>query len=122
MRERQRGITLISLVIIVAFVGSYAFALLKVTPFYLEQIKVNRVLSDVQTNLSGSGASLVVLRDALDKRLDIEMVRDLRAKDLSIKKGKSGGYVVRAKFERRASYFGNLYLVVTFDESVEIKR
>ena len=122
MRDKQRGITLISLVVIVAFVASYAFALLKITPFYLEQIKVNRVLNDVQTNLSGSGVSLVVLRDAIDKRLDIEMVRGLRSKDFKIKKSKGGGYLVQAQFERRASYFGNLYLVVTFDETVEIKR
>jgi len=122
MRERQRGITLISLVVIVAFVASYAFALLKVTPFYLEQIKINRVLNDVETNLGGSGASLVVIRDAIDKRLDIEMVRDLKAKDFKIKKSKAGGYLIQAQFERRASYFGNLYLVVTFDETVEIRR
>ena len=122
MRERQRGITLISLIIIVAFVASYAFALLKVTPFYLEQIKIKRALNDVQTNLSGSGASLVVVRDAIDKRLDIEMVRGLTAKDFKIRKGKGGGYLIQAQFERRASYFGNLYLVVAFDETIEIKR
>lgn len=121
MRDRQRGITLISLVIIVAFVASYAFALLKVTPFYLEQIKINRVLNDVETNLSGSGASVVVIRDAIDKRLDIEMVRDLKAKDFKIKKA-GAGYSIRAQFERRASYFGNLYLVVAFDRTIEIKR
>jgi len=121
MRDRQRGITLISLIVIVAFVGSYAFALLKVTPFYLEQIKVSRVLKDVESNLSGSNPSLIVLRDAIDKRLGIEMVRGLEARDFEIKKS-NGGYTVRAEFERRASYFGNLYLVVVFDESIEITR
>lgn len=122
MRDKQRGITLISLVVIVAFVASYAFALLKITPFYLEQFKISRALKDVEASYSGSGANLAQIRDALDKRLDIEMVRGLTARDFSIKKGPSGGYLIRAEFERRASYFGNLYLVVAFDESIEIKR
>ncbi|MBT8442072.1 MAG: DUF4845 domain-containing protein [Gammaproteobacteria bacterium] len=121
MRDRQRGMTLISLAIVVAFVASYGFAVLKVTPFYLEQIKIKRVLTDVEANLSGNNASVMQVRDAIDKRLNIEMVRDLRAKDFSIKKGGSG-YIVNAAYERRASYFGNLYLVVAFDETVEIRR
>jgi len=121
MRDRQRGITMISLVIIVAFVGSYAFAILRVMPFYLEQMKVSSTLNDVETSLSGSGASLVQIRDAIDKRLDIEMVRGLRSKDFKIKKS-SGGYSVNAKYERRAPYIGNLYLVVAFDETIEIRR
>ena len=121
MRDRQQGITLISLIIIVAFVGSYAFALLKVTPFYLEQIRVARVLSDVEGSLSGTGASLIKIRDAIDTRLNIEAVRGLTSRDFEIKKG-GGGYVVHAVFERRAEYFGNLYLVVAFDKSIEIKR
>jgi len=112
---------MISLAIIVAFVGSYVFAVLKVTPFYLEQMKVSRTLKDVESSLSGSGASLVLIRDAIDKRLDIEMVRGLRAKDFKIKKV-SAGYSVNAKYERRAAYIGNLYLVVAFDETIEIRR
>ena len=121
MRDRQRGITLISLAIIVAFVGSYVFAILKITPFYLEQIKVARTLKDVETSLSGSGPTLVQIRDAIDKRLDIEMVRGLRAKDFKIKKT-AAGYSVNAAYERRADYLGNLHLVVTFDETIEIRR
>ena len=107
--------------IIAAFVGSYAYAVLKVTPFYLEQMKVSRTLNDIEKSLGGSGASLVQIRDAIDKRLDIEMVRDLRARDFKIKKTGTG-YSVSAKYERRAAYFGNLYLVVAFDQTAEIRR
>ena len=121
MRHKQRGITLISLAIIVAFVASYAFAVLKVTPFYLEQIKITRVLNDVETNLSGSGPTAAQIRDSIDKRLNIEMVYELTAKDFKIKKSGTG-YLVNAAYERRASYFGNLYLVVAFDKTVEITR
>lgn len=121
MRHRQRGITLISLAIIVAFVASYGFAVLKVIPFYLEQVKITRILNDVQTNLSGSAPNATQIRDAIDKRLNIEMVYNLSASDFKIKR--SGiGYIVDAQYERRTSYFGNLYLVVAYDKSIEIRR
>ena len=122
MRDRQRGITLISLIIIVAFVASYAFAVLKVTPFYLEQIKVSRILKNTEEKFAGSRPTIAQIRDSIDKSLDIEMIRDLNTREhLKIKKAGSG-YAVHAKYERRASYFGNIYLVVAFDETVEIKR
>jgi len=121
MRDRQRGMTLISMAIVAAFVASYGFAVLKIIPFYLEQMKISRVLHDVETNLSGNASTVMQIRDAIDKRLNIEMVRDLRSKDFSIKKS-GAGYLVHAQYERRASYFGNLFLVVVFDESVEIRR
>ena len=121
MKHKQRGITLVSLAVIVAFVASYAYAVLEVTPFYLEQVKISRILNDLDANLGGTGATLVKIRDTIDKGLDIEMVRDLNARDFKIKKS-SKGYTVHAQYERRAEYFGNLYLVVAFDETVEIRR
>ena len=121
MKHRQSGITLISLAIIVAFVASYAYAVLKVTPFYLEQVKVSKILNNLDNNIGGTGATLVKIRDTIDKGLDIEMIRDLKARDFKIKKS-SKGYTVQAQYERRATYIGNLYLVVAFDETVEIRR
>ncbi len=121
MRQRQRGVTFISFVIIATFVASYAFAVLKVTPFYLEQMKISRVLTSVEKNQSGNSASIAAIRSAINKRLNIEMVRDMTAMDFNIKKSKVG-YTVSAQYERRASYIGNVFLVVSFDESVEIKR
>ncbi|TDJ48582.1 MAG: DUF4845 domain-containing protein [Gammaproteobacteria bacterium] len=121
MRHGQRGVTFISFIVIAAFVASYAFAVLKITPFYLEQMKVSRILTDVETNLSGSSTTLAKIRSAINKRLDIEMVRGMNALDFKIKKSKNG-YTVNAQYERRAAYFGNLSLVVSFDKSVEIKR
>ena len=121
MRQGQRGITFVSFMIIAAFVASYAFAVLKVVPFYLEQIKISRVLDDVGNSMSGKSASIALIRTAINKRLDIEMVRDMNATDFKIKKSKNG-YTVGAQYERRTAYFGNLSLVVSFDEIVEIKR
>jgi hypothetical protein len=49
------------------------------------------------------------------------MVTGIKTLDFAIKK--SGmGYTVKAQYENRAPYIGNLYLVVVVDEQVEIIR
>ncbi len=121
MRARQQGMTLISIIVVVAFVGAFAFAGLKVMPMYLEQMKVTSILEDVKKDLDGKGPSVVQIRSAIGKRLDIEMVTGIPVQDFRIKKINSG-YRVMAQYERRESYFGNLYLVAVFDEQVEIKK
>lgn len=121
MRARQQGITAIAFIIVVAFVGVFAFAILKVMPFYLEQVKVVSILEDVKEDLDGKGPSIGEIRNAITKRLDIEMVTGIESKEFVIAKTNSG-YTVHAKYERRAPYLANLYLVAAFDEQVEIKR
>jgi len=121
MRARQQGITAISFVVAAAFVGACAFAGLKVMPFYLEQMKVTSILGDVKRDLDNNGPTIVQIRSALAKRLDVEMVTGIKTQDFAIKKS-SNGYTVKAQYENRAPYIGNLYLVVIFDEQVEINR
>ncbi len=121
MRSRQQGLTAIGLVLVAVFVGVFAFAVLKVMPAYLEQMKVVSILEDVKGDLDGSGSSIAQIRQAIAKRLDIEMVTGIKTQDFKIKKI-NAGYSVQAKYERREPYLGNLYLVVVFDEQVEIKR
>jgi hypothetical protein len=113
--------TLIGMVVVAAFLGVFALAILKLTPFYLEQMKIISILQDVKRNLDSNGPTMVQIRNALEKRLDIEMVTGIHVKEIAIKKS-GNGYLVQAKYERRAAYLGNIYLVAMFDEQVEIHR
>jgi hypothetical protein len=121
MREKQRGITAIGFIVMAAIVGVIGFAGLKLTPIYLNQMKVASVLKDVKLNLDGQDTTVRLIRAAIDKRLNIEMIDEPALQDFEISKAE-GGYKVRVNFESRANYLGNLYLVVVFSDSVEIRR
>jgi len=121
MRARQQGITAIGFVVLAAFIGIFVFAGLRLTPVYLESMKVRTVLNDIRVNLDGQGASAQNIRTAIGKRLNIEMIRDVKAKDFKIRKSETG-YDVQLQYERRQPFIGNLYLLVVFDEEVEIRR
>ena len=121
MRNKQQGITAIGFVIIAAVVALIGFAALKLTPIYLEHMKIVSTLNDVKADLDGQNPSIQQIRYAIDKRLVIEMITKMKAKDFEIKKTETG-FSVRAQYEDRTPYIANIYLVAVFNNAVEIRR
>ncbi len=121
MPRKQQGMTAIGFVILALIVALIGFAGLKLTPIYLEQMKIVSTLKDVKKDLDGQNASIQEIRSGINKRLVIEMVTSVKAKDFKIKKTEVG-YDVRIQYENRTQYVANLYLVAVFNEAVEIRR
>lgn len=119
MKARQQGVTVIGFIIVAAFVGVFGYGVLKITPFYLEQMRIISIMDDTKRNLDNNDATVQQIRVDIGKRLDIEMVYGIKLQDFKIKKTKEG-YTVRVTYESRAPYLGNLYLVSAFDRQVEI--
>ena len=82
MRSKQRGMTFIGLVLLAAMVAILGFAGLKLTPAYLENMKMKRILNDVKSDMDGQSPTPQVIRRAIDKRLNIEMVYGLKGTGL----------------------------------------
>ena len=123
MRNRQQGMTAIGMLALAAILGLVGFAALRLTPIYLEHMKVLQILSDVKVELDGLETSLARLRASIGYRLNIESVYGLKVKDFKITKTSvGGGYVVQAKYDRRTNYVANIYLLAEFDDTVEILR
>ncbi|MGI9308602.1 MAG: DUF4845 domain-containing protein [Gammaproteobacteria bacterium] len=120
MKYSQKGMTTLGLMIVLAIVACAGYAGFQLLPFYLENFKIVQVLSDVKNGLDGQNATTTEVRKSLQSRLYIEAV-ELPLDEFSVSRGKSG-IVLEAYYEKRARYIGNVYLVVEFDESVEIVR
>jgi hypothetical protein len=119
-RDRQRGITFIGLVILAMLVGVVGLAALKVTPMYIMNMKLSKALGDIPEQLEGKEVTPQNIRNALDKRFSVE---DIRLTDNSIKITPSkNGFAVRIQYENRAPYIADVWLLVAFDRSVEIKK
>lgn len=120
MRSRQKGITFIGFALIAAMIGLIGFAGLKLTPVYLENMKIKRILNDVKSELDGQGPTPQRIRVAIDKRINIEMVYGLKGRDFEIEKS-ANGFTVAARYERAETFLANVSLLVTFDDEVEIR-
>lgn len=120
MRSKQRGITIIGLALLAAMIAVLGFAGLKLTPAYLENMKIKRILNDVKSDMDGQAPTPQVIRRAIDKRLNIEMVYGLKATDFEIEKGPEG-LSVAARYERSEPFIANVSLLVAFNDEVEIR-
>ena len=121
MKKRQAGITTLGLVILVSFVGLFAFAGIRLTPVYLNYMKIVGVVDGVRDEFDGTGASRAQIRSSISRRFDIESVGIITAKDVKVLKV-DGGHEVAATYSHKAPFIANVSFVVDFDKRVLVRR
>ncbi len=119
-RQSQAGVTALGLLILALLVGVVGLAVLKVTPMYIKNMRLNTILNDVERELSGQAATPQSIRNELARRFSVEDIR-LGSDQMKITQSKNG-YSLRVQYEERASYVADIYLVVAYDKQVEITR
>lgn len=119
--NRQRGMTALGMLILVAFVGLFVFAGIKLVPAYLENMKVASTFEKLVDEFSGQPASQQELRRSIEKRFDIESVTALSYRDVEIKKV-SGGYTVTAKYRHIVPFIANVSFAIDFNNEVTVRR
>ena len=119
--RRQEGMTTLGLIILVAFVGIFAFAAIRLIPVYLNYMKVATVVSGVAQEFDGAGATSAMIRSSISRRFDVEMISEIRAKDVTVKKV-DGGYEVTAVYAHKAPFIANVSFVVDFDSKSMVRR
>ena len=120
-KRRQAGMTTLGLVILVAFVVLFAFAGIRLTPVYLNYMKVVGVVDGVGKEFDGKGATRSAIRTSIGRRFDIESVAMLTAKDVTVT-SKDGGFEVAATYSHKAPFIANVSFVVDFDKKTLIRR
>lgn len=119
--RRQAGMTTLGLIILVAFVGLFAFAGIRLTPVYLNYMKVAGVITGVGEEFDGTNATAAQIRKSLRRRFDIEAVGQINAKDVAVKKVE-GGYEVAAVYAHKTPFIANVFFQVEFDKRVLVRR
>ena len=120
-RDRQRGITFLGLMILALLVGVVGLAAIKVTPMYIMNMKLSKSLEATAEEFNREGgATIPGIQSSLNKRFDIEEVT-LPKDAIKIAPSRTG-FSVRIQYENRAQYFANIWLLVMFDKSVEMKK
>ena len=120
-RSRQQGMTLLGFLIVGAFVGLFILAGIKLVPVYMEYAKIQATLEKVRDEYAGEKPSIEQIRYAIERHFDIESGTSLTARDFQITRVE-GGFEMRATYDGRTAYRGNLFLVAEFDTAVEVMR
>jgi hypothetical protein len=118
-RNRQQGLTFISWVVVLAMLGMVVLVGLKITPVYLEHFAIRKTLESLKDEPLISRKPVTEIRKMLMRRMDINSVYDLTKDEVLIKR--SGGVTtITIQYEERRPVVGNLSLVMTFEDKIEL--
>jgi len=118
---RERGMTTLGFMILVAFLGLFAFAAIRLTPVYLNYIKVAGVLDGVYDEFDSQNPSRGALRTSINRRFEVESVSVISDRDIKVTP-ESGGFLVEAQYDHTTPFVGNIYFTVRFDKTVLVRR
>ena len=120
MQHRQRGMTMIGILVLVVVVGAWVYAGIRMTPKYLEYMRVASTLEKVRDEFDANpGTTEFMLRKAVERHFDIEMVNVITSNDIEITKD-GGMFTIRAAYEDTVPLVYNVSFLLEFDKSVEV--
>jgi hypothetical protein len=112
--------TFIGILILVVVVGAWVYAGIRLVPKYLEYVRIASTLEKVRDEFdSNPGSTEFMLRKAIERHFDIEMVDVIGANDIEIKK-EGGVFKMRANYEDTVPLVYNVSFLLTFDKTVEV--
>jgi hypothetical protein len=119
MQQHQRGMTFLGVLILMCFIGTFIYAVIRLTPAYLEYFEISKTFGALQVESAGT-MSPGALRVTLEKRFDIDDVTSLDPKDVEIKRD-GDVWIVRGVWDVKEPFIGNVSFLVHFDKMVTLK-
>ena len=118
-KNKQKGLTGISIMVLLIFFAFFAVTLLKIMPIYFDSFKVGDVVSGLKQERGlGEKPNSQIVKMIL-KRLDVNMVSDVTKEHIFIEKVKNELFI-DVEYEVRKPMFGNLDVIISFKKSVEV--
>lgn len=120
-RLRQAGVTALGFLILALFVGLFAFAAIRLTPVYLNYMKVAGVLEGVFKEFDSQNPSRENIRRSIQRRFDVESVGVITDKDIKVI-NEGGGFRLEAVYDHTTPFISNVSFSVHFDKKVLVRR
>jgi hypothetical protein len=121
MARQQAGITTLGAIILVVFVGMFAFAAIRLTPVYLNYMKIVGVIDGVYDEFDGQKAARKIIRSSLSRRFDVDSVGVITYRDVKVT-AVDGGLEVKAEYDHTAPFIYNVSFTVHFNKTALIRR
>lgn len=120
MRRHQRGITTLGWLILLIPVALVFYTGVRLTPVYLNYMKVSHTLDQVVGEVPNETATADGIRNTIGKHMDIDSLDYPDVKDLKITRVNSV-WQIEANYDDQAPLFANIFILVTFDKVVHLK-
>lgn len=113
MRARQRGITLLGLIVGSFVVVLVALLAMRLLPSYIEYFTIKKAVVSISNEMRGRGGSAADVRRAFDARQAIDDFKAVKAADLEITKVGNDVQIVAA-YRKEVPLFANIGIYIDF--------
>ncbi|VAW51456.1 hypothetical protein MNBD_GAMMA06-904 [hydrothermal vent metagenome] len=118
--SKQRGLTLISWVVVIVFLLFQGVIAMNVLPVYMTDSTIKSIMAELPADVAVQRASRPKLKVIVAKRLNINSVYTIKPDDIKVKKGR-GENIVTIEYEPRGKLIGSLDYIVSFKHEARIK-
>lgn len=108
----QQGLTLVSLIFLLAIIGAVALLALKVSPTVIEYFSIKKAVAGAKA----SGNSVREIQSAFDRQTSVGYIESISGKDLEIVKSESG-FDVGFAYPKKIELGGPVSLLIEYEWS-----
>ena len=117
--ERQRGLTVIGMLLLIVVLGFMALVAMKVIPMYIQYFTIKSTIESIRKEPQLAQMGLMEIQTAIQKRFDIGYVDKITAKDIKLRNDRSGR-VLDLVYEDDQPLFYGLHIVLKVNEAIPL--
>ncbi len=116
--NKQRGMTFISLVLMIAAIVFVAVIGIKLYPAYVEYFAIKKAFASLKTQMGSGNMSKTEIVSAFDRQQAIDDFKSVQGKDLVIEQS-TDGIVVSVEYQVVTPLVGNVSALMDFSLSTD---
>ncbi len=116
--KKQRGMSVTALFLILAVVGMFSLVAIKIIPIYMENGQIVSAMSRLVEKSRQDEMSVAEVRKSLRSRFSIENIKVIDEDYVDIEIQPNGDLLLYVEYEDRTNLFGNVDLIVSFEEEI----
>jgi len=122
-QSKQKGITMIGFIMLLAVLGFFAYAAMKLWPAYAEYFGVVKSMKALQSEAGVENMSIDLIRAKLNVQFDLQYVDDKNVPPSAIQMVTANGqHSLRIAYDRDIQFLYNVDLLVHFDHTVDLSH
>ncbi|WP_324731425.1 DUF4845 domain-containing protein [Pseudomonas paeninsulae] len=117
----QKGLSILSWLMVLAVVAFFASTAFKMLPHYLDYMSMEKIITSVETDQTMDIRTVGAFYGHVSKGMEINSIRDLDLKEALKVKIENNEFRAHLKYEKREPLIENLDLVVRFDKEYRVR-
>lgn len=118
--SRQRGMTMIGVIMLLIIIAFGALIAMRIAPIYIEYFSIRQAIESLKSE-GVAGMNKFDIQRSLEKHFDISYVSVIKAKDLKVIK-KGGDLILELAYEDRRPLLANLDVVAVFNDDIVLTK